>query len=223
VSTVLQFTNKVMIYHCKYCESPQNFTVKATSVEVTEAAPPAEFSLAHCTKCNSTALFVREDYGGGFDDDSYYRVYPPHVRALGFVVPPLVKESYDAAVDCENAKIYLPAVVMVGRALEAVCHEYDPNTKGLFQGLQSMLKAGVISKELMEWADELRVLRNVGAHATSDRVDPKDVTESLDFLQAILEILYDLRPKFTAMKARRARIATPKMAAIKNAAPSPPV
>lgn len=194
-----------MIYHCSQCQAPQNFEVIAHHIEVPEDSPPMEYAFSKCKECGGGALFLREDYGAGFEDDAPYRVYPPHVRSLRFILPPLVKESYEAAVQCENAKIYLPAVVMVGRALEAVAHEHDPKTKGLYQGLQSMHKAGLISAEILEWADELRVLRNVGAHATPDKVDARDVTESLDFLQAILEILYDLRPKFNKMKARRAK------------------
>jgi len=66
-----------------------------------------------------------------------------------------------------------------------------------------MYSKGLISQELLDWANELRVLRNLGAHATNERIDVLDATGALDFLQAILEILYDLRPKFEEFKRRR--------------------
>jgi hypothetical protein len=36
-------------------------------------------------------------------------------------------------------------------------------------------------------------------------VKPEDASDSLDFLDAIVETIYRLRPKFQAMKARRAQ------------------
>lgn len=54
---------------------------------------------------------------------------------------------------------------------------------------------GLISEELLEWSNELRVLRNLGAHATSEKITGQDANEAIDFLQAILETLYHLRPK----------------------------
>jgi hypothetical protein len=92
---------------------------------------------------------------------------------------------------------------MVGRTLEAVCKEFDPNTKSVFEGLKSLHVKGIISTELLEWATELRVLRNLGAHATTPKIEVFDALGALDFLQAILEILYDLRPRFEQFKKRR--------------------
>jgi hypothetical protein len=79
----------------------------------------------------------------------------------------------------------------------------DPNTKSIFEGLKSLHVKGIISTELLEWATELRVLRNLGAHATSQKNEVFDALGALDFLQAILEILYDLRPRFEQFKKRR--------------------
>jgi hypothetical protein len=92
---------------------------------------------------------------------------------------------------------------MVGRTLEAVCKEFEPTTRTVYDGLKSLHAKGFISNELLEWATELRVLRNLGAHATNEKIDVLDATGALDFLQAILEILYDLRPKFEQFKKRR--------------------
>ncbi len=93
---------------------------------------------------------------------------------------------------------------MVGRALEAACKEAIPNSKSINDGLKKMLADGIISQELYDWANELRILRNLGAHATLAQIEQQDANESIDFLQAILETLYHLRPKFEQMKARRA-------------------
>jgi len=69
--------------------------------------------------------------------------------------------------------------------------------------MKALLTRGIISQELSDWGDQLRVIGNLGAHATNEKIDRQDATEAIDFLQAILEILYDLRPKFEQMRARR--------------------
>ena len=66
-----------------------------------------------------------------------------------------------------------------------------------------MLAAGALSQEVYDWASELRVIRNYGAHATEERIDWQDAREALDFLQVILELMYDLRPKFQKFRNRR--------------------
>lgn len=92
---------------------------------------------------------------------------------------------------------------MVGCTLEAICREFDPTVKTVFDGLKSLHSQGIISQELLDWSNQLRVLRNWAAHATTKKIELRDASDSLDFLQAILEIRYELRPKFEAFKKRK--------------------
>lgn len=107
---------------------------------------------------------------------------------------------------CENAKAYVAAVVMVRRALEAVTKEHEPSARTLQSGLQAMFARGLMSQELAEWGHQLRVIGNLGAHPTKESVTRQDAIEAMDFLQAMLEILYELRPKFDSMRTRRATV-----------------
>jgi hypothetical protein len=193
-----------MVNYCTRCKEYKNFKVlKEHIIGPDEDNLPCEYTFAYCDHCNVPSLFIREDFGLGFEFDDYYRIYPANERNLGFDVPDIVKQSYDEAVKCENAKIWIAAVVMVGRALEAVCKDAFPESKTIHSGLQKMKDNGLISEELLEWSNELRSLRNLGAHATSEKISSEDAIEAIDFLQAILETLYHLRPKFKKMKERR--------------------
>lgn len=191
-----------MIYHCTNCDDPQNFTTVAREVNNNEG-PPTEYTLSRCVRCGNIVLFCREDLGDGFENDSYYRLWPPQGRHLGFALPEIVRQSYEQAVKCEIAKLHIPAVVMVRRALEAVTKEHEPKAHSLHAGLKAMFSRGLVSKEIADWGNELRAIGNLGAHATEEKIDRLDAVEAIDFLQAILEILYDLRPKFERMRARR--------------------
>ncbi len=73
----------------------------------------------------------------------------------------------------------------------------------LTKGLKALLAEGKISAELWEWSDALRFLRNIGAHPSNDRISRDDAEDAFNLLQAILETLYHLRPKFEQMKVRR--------------------
>lgn len=191
-----------MVYDCPHCDRPTHFIIDKVHV-LPDEGPPEEFSFAHCESCSHPAVFLREDVGDGFQNDTYYRVYPPHDRHIGFILPQVVRDSYEEAVRCETAKASIACAVMVGRTLEAVCKAYTPNATSIYQGLRTLHTNGVISQELLDWADHLRVIRNLGAHAGSAAVSRRDAQEALDFLQAILEILYYLRPKFEDIRSRQ--------------------
>jgi hypothetical protein len=190
---------------CHSCEQPRSLIVDMIQ-RIPEEGPPEEYTFVHCSKCAKPAVFYREDVGDGFERDSYYRVYPAQERHIGYALPAMVREAYEEAVRCELSRTRMACAVMVGRTLEAVCKQFDPSARGIFDGLRSMHSKGVISQELLDWANELRTLRNLGAHATSERIDASDVTGALDFLQAILEILYDLRPKFENFRHRHPKL-----------------
>jgi hypothetical protein len=157
-------------------------------------------------------LFRRDyDYADQTFDGPYAREFPPETRRIGFAVPSHVLSSYNEATRCEAAGTWTAAAVMVGRALEAVCRDFDPEARGIHDGLRRMFNAGAISQELRDWGDGLRLVRNEGAHP-GERVVPGDAKFSLDFLQALLEILYDLRPRFEAWQEDRARRAAARAA-----------
>lgn len=205
-----------MIYQCSFCDKHMQYTPLAVHV-VGDEILPEEFTFAACPECRIPVVFTRADLGDGFEADDYYRVYPPHERAIHFTLPPVVKESYEEAVRCETHRSWIACVTMVGRTLEAVTKEYAPTARTMYLGLQKMHTDGIISQEISDWADELRVIRNYGAHATNQKITREDASEALDFLQAILETLYYMRPKFKLMKARRAAVT-----AVATAAPAAP-
>ena len=101
------------------------------------------------------------------------------------------------------------AAVMVRRTLEAIAREFDPDAKTLFKGLHAMKVKGLISEELSQWGDALRFIGNLGAHPTDDEVTKDDAQDAMEFLKAIVETIYDLRPKFKEMVARRQKDAEP--------------
>jgi Domain of unknown function (DUF4145) len=214
-------TPAVMAFRCPDCDAPRPFSlVHKHSRYLEEADLPEEYSYVVCRVCAAPMLLVRENYGEGFEG-AHHQVYPSLRRQIRFSVPLGVSNSYEEAVKCEGAKAWMGTVVMVGRALEAICKDFDPSVKSIQDGLRKMLQAGAISQEMYDWGDGLRVVRNVGAHATTERVSPTDARHSLDFLQALIEILFDLRVRFAEWQDERAKRAAAKAARRASIGPTP--
>lgn len=157
-----------------------------------------------CANCRSViGLVSQERFGPDPGQRGPFKQIHPPLRQVNYQLPPLVDHSYREAIKCEATGAWQATTVMVRRALEAIAKEFDPSAKSLQQGLESMKSQGAISEELLQWAHGLRLLGNVGAHATEEQMTDLDAREAIDFLDAIAEIIYQLRPKFKAMQARR--------------------
>ena len=195
--------------YCQNCQSPSSFYLYSPSDCENYRGSPIRFYTGNCNRCNMVAVFTVSIDENGTELGTLARVYPTHRNSLSCVLPTEPQRSYDEAIRCEESGASLATVVMVGRALEAVCKEHFPDPKNLsiFSGIDRLHKEGVISDQLKLWADQLRVLRNIGAHASTDTVTIEDAREALDFMKAILENVYDLGPKFKQFVARRASVA----------------
>ncbi len=92
---------------------------------------------------------------------------------------------------------------MVRRTLEGVCAENGIKKQPLIRALQEMKGGGLIEGRLLEWAEELRVLGNEGAHFTGRRVSREDAQDALALAEALLDYLYVFSAQFTEFKQRR--------------------
>ena len=196
-----------IVVYCGRCATQRHMTKVGSYINAHDE-PPSRYTFGHCAHCRDPFVVCQGDFSGlgKFDDDESVAIFPPDERQLTFAVPDIVRISYDEAIGCERAKRWMATAVMVGRTLEAVCKNELPNEKGsMFVALKKLNQQGKISQELADWADALRFLRNIGAHATPERVDREDAVDAVNFLQSTLETLYHLRPRFQQMNERRKR------------------
>ncbi len=192
-----------LAYQCPECDEPQMFAVLSVHDRLLDGVLPEESTYAVCSRCGQPLLLTRYGAAGGFQESAYLRSFPPLERTISFALPQGVRRAYDEAVRTEQAKAWMATAVMAGQALEAVCKDYDPSIRTISDGMRKLLAAGVISEELFEWGNGLRVVRNRGAHVTSRPVTADDARFALDFLQALLEIVYSLRRQFEVWKEQR--------------------
>lgn len=206
--TIVKVQEDIFSCECGKCEAKTHFHVKYSleneDDSLIEAFGDLFAEYYHFCVCSVCSKFFTIIYEHELQSELYGFIleYPIDKRHIEFNLPEIVKDSYKEAVKCEKAGAFLATAVMVGRALEAIIKE-KTNKRGIHDGLGKLKEDGIISKEIFDWSNELRILRNIGAHAEQKQISKVDAEEALDFLQAILEILYHLRPKFLKFRERR--------------------
>ncbi len=194
---------------CPHCARPTVAAIRGQAVwdgydaEGEPQNPPVEYSLLQCARCGDVCVQLREDYGGGFHQDEPVVVYPEPKR-LSWSVPAPLRQEWDEARACLDAKAYAACLVMVRRTIEGTCQENGVSKRNLVEGLRELHSQGLIDGTLAEWANALRLAGNKGAHYTGRPVPREDAEHALAFAEALLDHIYVLRKRFEAFKERLA-------------------
>ena len=130
-------------------------------------------------------------------------LWPQTDRTLSKTIPESLRLEHNEARTCFRNGAYTATVVMVRRTLEGVCAEHNVKDMTLVRALEEMKNKGLIEGRLLEWAQELRVLGNQGAHFTGKQVPRADAEDALALAEALLDYLYVFSAQFDAFKERR--------------------
>ncbi|MGC0400513.1 uncharacterized protein YbaR (Trm112 family) [Streptomyces sp. SAI-126] len=192
---------------CPHCEKPTLATVASEAPGGGEEEPPYLLELVQCGTCHDPFVLIEEDWGEGWDGEPLVG-WPKQQRPLSYNVPEALRREHEEARQCFSSKAYTATAVMVRRTLEGVCLDQGMSSstgrpKPLFKMLEQMKDEGKIDGQLFEWAQELRVLGNQGAHFTGTSVSREDAADGLALAEALLDYLYVFSAQFIAFKARR--------------------
>lgn len=95
------------------------------------------------------------------------------------------------------------AGIMYGKALDIAVKKIDPALKGMLgPKLDALLKQGKLTRELGEWAHEVRALRNEAAHEEVP-IEREDLEDLRHFTDMMLRYLFTL-PAMTAERRKKA-------------------
>lgn len=190
-----------MIIECSYCEAAVDATVLAQHKDPIDPDEPMAFraSFLVCPRCGN-ALLGGEDLDS---DEPPFRLWPQPKKYYSPQIPVITRESLDEANACFKARAYSACAVMCGRSIEGICRHFKTKAPYLGAGLKELRERGVIDGRLMEWAQELQKSRNLGAHASEEKVSRQDANDLLDFTNAICEYTFVLAAKFERFMKRR--------------------
>jgi hypothetical protein len=193
-----------VIIECPNCESKVDAKVLATHEYFDEYEGPIKVTLLECPVCKDSMLACQDTLQTGPNDWSEpVRVWPQPEKYVSSYLPNVVRNALLEAEKCFKGKAYSACAVMCGVVLEAICSEYKIKNKLLRGGLKELLDKQIIDKRIYEWGEALRKHRNIGAHATEEKISKDAAKYLLDFAEAICEYIFVLTKKFeTFMKTK---------------------
>lgn len=167
--------------------------------------------LLECLSCSNPTLVERwhlEDTNS-YDDSGEQETVAGPFEAVCFPtistaldnLPDAVARAYGEALKVRPVSPSACAVT-VGRTLEAVRKHEQVAGRSLADKLRDHANSDKIPPRLGQMAQQLRAIRNLGAHAAEDEVSESDVPIILDFVGAILEYLYVAPAKIDAVEER---------------------
>lgn len=197
-----------MIIDCPHCESKVEAEEKGyVELDVEVVGVPSKLALVQCKVCKEPLLGFSELVQLSHDEwdwGNLERYWPAVEGELDWEIPEIARVSLVEAQMCFRAKAYSACAVMCGRAIEGVCKHHNAKTKNLAAGLKDLKDKEIIDGRLFEWGEALRSARNLGAHASTEKVSKEDAQDLLDFSTAICEYVFVLNAKFERFKARQA-------------------
>lgn len=196
-----------MITECPHCDSKVDCEEKGfVSIDSEYAGLPTKAVLLKCKVCHNPLFGYTEMVQisqNDFEWDHVRRLWPVPEDDIDGEIPSIARVSLVEAKLCFRAKAYSACAVMCGRAIEGVCKHYHPTTKTLSNGLRKLKEEGTIDQRLFEWGEALREHRNLGAHASVEKVAKDDARDLLDFCVAICEYVFVLNAKFQRFQDRK--------------------
>jgi hypothetical protein len=147
------------------------------------------YFVASCETCNHILVYrAIED----IPDENFFifanREYPESGE-LHRSVPKTVSKVYSEALRIKELAPNAFAV-QIRRALEALCEDRGAKKGTLQKMLGELSVKGEIPSTLIEATELLRLLGNIGAHASEESVQPWQVRTIDEFFRAIVEYVY---------------------------------
>lgn len=121
-------------------------------------------------------------------------VYPPETIDFdATALPERILSSLEEAVSCHAAGAYRATALMVRRVLEELCEDRGSTGKTLKDRLGNLSANVVIPKELLDAADELRLLGNDAAHIEAksyDEIGQPEAALAVELAKELLKAVY---------------------------------
>lgn len=178
-------------FKCGRCEkkSDQQVVAKYVHTVVHEDEDDGYYSeqqyplrLSLCSLCDTVNYTVE------FDDGEIRVLYPTAPKQLNGL-PDEVAKAYKAA---RAVRLVDPNAfaVLLGRVLDLVCLNRNAKGESLNDQLRDLASKGEIPGRLADMAHQLRLLRNIGAHASVGELTSTEVPILDDLCVAILDYVY---------------------------------
>lgn len=185
---------------CGFCNMPVNFKRISDAFSCGEnveyyAAKEEYFSaLFNCPNCGKQNLIIlgRRRVSSGYS--YYYKTqFPKYSPDRMDDVPKEIESDRYEAWESYYNECFKASAIMARSALQRAVRILEAKGRSLYEEIEDLKNGGVITKQLADFAHEVRITGNDIAHPEDiTTVDQKEVEESLDFLDGFLETVFVL-------------------------------
>ncbi|WP_205622039.1 DUF4145 domain-containing protein [Arenibacter certesii] len=164
-----------------------------------------EVLLSKCLKCQNP--FLKEKNYRIVEGDDFLtnelQLFPNTENRAIKSCPEIVYNPYKEALKCYRAHAYDACVIMCRKGIEAICIDKGEIKGNLANKLKNLNTKGILENTLYNWANELRLIGNNGAHSHDQIVNQQDAKEAIDFFDAFITYLYHLVYQYEELIKRR--------------------
>lgn len=180
----------------------QRYTERTWEAGLGKESEPAPWStfVAACESCGHILLY--DNYGDQLEEDEFHRgvlAFPEH--GLPISVPSPIREIYGEAIRIRSLAPNAFAV-QIRKALEALCEDRNAVGPNLATQLEDLATKNEIPSVLVELADTVRLVGNLGAHSGSQAVHQLQAYELDEFFRVLIEYVYIAPKKLAAFRKR---------------------
>src|SRR5262249_20978346 len=198
---------------CPHCIRKGNFRLVYTNALPNPSLDKTmHFEVLTCNDCVMSCFVMwSASTSGGFAGMHEYVVYPPSLKSDPKAPdhwPTQVGSAWEQARKAINTKSWDAAAAMAGRALQSMTRGHFKAKPGsLEKEIEELRNKGILPETMVEWAHEIRLLRNIGAHpdALEAAVDADDAKDIVEFLEYFLIYTLNLPKQISDYKGRRAQ------------------
>ena len=121
----------------------------------------------------------------------------PAIQQVSTEIPPAAAQYLVQA--RETLSSPAASVMVSASAVDAMLKAKGYKDGTLYSRIAAAEKAGLLTKDMAEWANDIRLVANDERHADEDALakSPEDATNSLEFADALAELLFVLPARVT--------------------------
>ncbi|MEA2065790.1 MAG: DUF4145 domain-containing protein [Thermotogota bacterium] len=119
-------------------------------------------------------------------------------------LPQSVVKAFEEAIICHASNCYTASAIMVRKTLEELCIDRGAEGANLKQRVTTLRDKVVLPQELLDGADDLRLLGNDAAHIESQtfsQIGEEEVEISIEFTKEVLKAVYQYSALLTRLRS----------------------
>lgn len=188
---------------CPHCRNVGIFTIHATvgfHLRAEVISVPRAWTILRCPNYSCLGVVF-----GIVDSNELIVSYPPSTIEFNTEgIPKNILASFMEAINSHSNSCFRAAAIMVRRTLEEICADRGAQGRDLKARIGALRTRITVPQELLDAADELRLLGNDAAHLEAkiyDEVGQAEVTLALELCRELLKAVYQMASLVERLRA----------------------